>query len=104
MMRPVTRCRTCGHIGYRLGPCHVCAVYGRYEPTDRIEVRLLGTTGKLERELARWKREAVEFRRLYQSARHEEDALRVRVLRMERVSGSLGRWMREMGIVREGMK
>lgn len=91
----VVQCRTCGRVGYERGPCRHCRAYGHpWEPTDPVEIHAQGTVGKLTRELTRWKKEALELRRLYASARHEEDVLRKRVLRAERVRERLGRWAR----------
>lgn len=91
------RCRTCGRIAYRRGPCPTCRVYGHpWEPTDLVEIHPHGTVAALRRELARWKKEALELRRLYASARHEEDVLRERVQRAERVRERLRRLARAM--------
>lgn len=100
MLTPRTRCRTCGYIGYKPGPCHVCAVYGRYEPTDRIECVPAGQTA----ELRRWRKEALALRELFRSSRHEEDALRARVLRMARERERLRRVAAIVERAREGMR
>lgn len=88
------RCRRCGRISYKRGPCPTCRVYGEYGATDRVEIAAYGRHGELTRERDRWQKEALELRRLYASARHEEDVLREKVQRMERVRERLGRWAR----------
>lgn len=100
MMTPWGRCRRCGRVTYRRGPCPTCRVYGEYGVVDRIEVVAPGTVA----ELRRWRKEAMALRKLFRLARREEDALRIRVLRAERVRCSLGRWMREMEKVRGEME
>lgn len=98
-MTPWGRCRRCGRVTYRRGPCPICRVFGEYGPTDRIEVVPRGTVA----ELRRWKKEALALRELFKSARHEEDALRARVLRAERVALAMVRWERVVRRAREAI-
>lgn len=91
MREVLVRCRTCGRIAYKRGPCPTCRVYGEYGPTDVVEVHLYGTVRKLKCDLARSQKEAREFRRLYQESRASEDRLRERVQRSMRARERLGR-------------
>lgn len=85
MQHPViVRCRTCGRVAYKRGPCPTCRVFGHpWEPTDVVEIHLHGTVAALRRELARWKKEALTLREVYRGAMAEADRLRLVGRRVE---------------------
>ena len=100
MLTPYSRCRRCGRVSYKRGPCPTCRVFAEYGPTDRIECVPHGQTA----ELRRTRKERDEYRRLFQASRFEETQLRERVLRMERVKSRLGQWSLAMLRARDGMR
>lgn len=91
----VVRCRTCGRVAYKRGPCPTCRVFGHpWEPTDVVEIHLHGTVPGLRRELARWKKEALALREVYRDAMAEADRLRRVAHRAETVARRMEAWER----------
>ena len=86
------KCRTCGRLTSRRGPCPTCWVYGKpWEPTDRVEIVAYGKHGELTRERDRWRKEALQLREVYRAAMAQADRATAKAHRAEAVARRLER-------------
>lgn len=106
MQHQVTvRCRTCGRIAYRRGPCPTCWMLGHpWEPTDRVEVLPHGTEAELRRELAREQRKSRHLATALQLALREQDRLHAKEARVEVWARRAERWEERSRATREWVR
>ena len=96
------RCRTCGHVAYRRGPCPYCKILGKpWEPTDVVELLAYGTKARLERDLARARKEAAALREAYKMAAASNETLLRKQLRVQTVIAGMKRWEKQSARLRE---